>query len=350
MHAPTVSSPGGSNHLDRDIPRRTGEWVVIDFETASSRGTPCQVAALRYRDGVEVETFTSLIHQPADAFYPFNVALHGISPEMVEDAPSWPELCDELVRFAGGVPLVSHYAPFDMGVVRDACDLCEIDWPTLRYTCTMSISRLVWPGMQSYSLPLLSTELGLSVDEDLTHDALYDSRLAAEVLSRALAAKGAASLADLLSEIWLAFGELAPDGWFGSRARAITAGRARAITAGSIKPSADADPDSPFLGKVVVFTGELAMVRKFAWQAVATAGGQPSNNVSKKTDMLVCGYQDIVKLAVGKTKSTKLRKAEELRAAGEPIEILTERDFFRLLGGIESPRASVAGLAEFASR
>jgi DNA polymerase III subunit epsilon len=329
MSARTVSSP-----LDRDIPRRTDEWVVVDFETASSRGTPCQVAALRYRDGVELEGFTSLIHQPTDAFYPFNVALHGISPEMVEDAPSWPEVCAELVRFAGGAPLVSRYAPFDMGAVRDACDLCDIDWPTLRYTCTVSISRLVWPGMQSYSLPLLSTELGLSVDEDLTHDALYDSRLAAEVLSRALAAKGAASLTDLLSEIWLVFGEVAPDGWFGSRARAITAG--------SIKPSADADPDSPLLGKVVVSTGELAMVRKFAWQAVATAGGQPSNNVSKKTDLLVCGYQDMVKLAVGKTKSNKLRRAEELRAAGEPIEILTERDFFRLLGGIETPRTSEA--------
>jgi DNA polymerase III subunit epsilon len=96
------------------------------------------------------------------------------------------------------------------------------------------------------------------------------------------------------------------------------------------------------LGKVVVFTGELAMVRKFAWQAVATAGGQPSNNVSKKTDMLVCGYQDMVRLAAGETKSSKLRKAEELHAAGEPIEILTERDFFRLLGGIKRPRASVA--------
>jgi hypothetical protein len=62
MRAPTVSSL--DHHLDRDIPGRTDEWVVIDFETASSRGTPCQVAALRYRDGVELEGFTSLIHQP----------------------------------------------------------------------------------------------------------------------------------------------------------------------------------------------------------------------------------------------------------------------------------------------
>ncbi|WP_181813577.1 exonuclease domain-containing protein [Gaiella occulta] len=310
------------------------EWVVIDFETASSRGTPCQVAALRFRDGTEVDRFTSLIYQAPDSFYPFNVALHGISPEMVEDAPTWPEVCGELVRFTGASPLVSHYAPFDMGVVRDACDFCEIEWPSLRYTCTVSISRRVWPGMQSYSLPLLCTELGLSVDEDLTHDALYDSRLAAEILGRAITAKGATGLDDLLSKIWLFFGEVAPDGWFGSRARANAAGSIP-------EADLDADPDSPFFGKVVVFTGELAMVRRNAWQAVAAAGGQPSNNVSKKTNMLICGYQDMLKLAVGKTKSHKLQRVEELHADGEHIEILTERDFFRLLGGIERPQANV---------
>lgn len=319
------------------VPGRLGdEWVVVDFETASTRGTPCQVAALRFRSGLEVDRFESLIHQAPDVFDGFNIALHGISPEMVEDAPPWRQVCAEFIRFIGGAPLVSHYAPFDMGVVRDACDHCRMDWPTLRYTCTVSISRLVWPGMQSYSLPFLCAELGLSVDEDLTHEALYDSRLAAEVLRHALAAKGATGLEDLLSKIWLGFGEVSPDGWFGSRARA------RTVSAGSITPSADADPDSPFFGKVVVFTGELAMVRKFAWQAVAAAGGQPSNNVSKKTDMLICGYQDMMRLAAGTTKSHKLERAEELHASGEPIEILTERDFFRLLSGIERPQSSAA--------
>lgn len=309
----------------------TGEqndWIVVDFETASTRGTPCQVAALRFRDGVEVDNLTSYIFQPAEWFDGFNMSLHGITPEMVEDAPPWPVICERLVGFAGGAPFVAHYAPFDMGVVRDACDLCELDWPELRYTCTVSISRMVWPGLSSYSLPLLCSELGVPVDRTRYHEALYDSRLASEVLRRAIAAKGATGLSDLLDKTWIRSGEIAPDGWFGSHVRSLTA---QSI------PEADlhADPESPFYGKVVVFTGELAMVRRNAWQLIAEAGGQPADSVTKKTNVLVCGYQDMIKLADGETKSSKLRRAEALHAEGQPIEILTERDFFRSLGGID---------------
>ena len=275
-----------------------------------------------------MDCLTSYIFQPADWFDGFNMSLHGINPEMVAGAPSWPVICERLVGFADGAPFVSHYAPFDMGVVRDACDLCGLEWPELRYTCTVSISRMVWPGLSSYSLPLLCSELGIPVDRARHHEALYDSRLAAEVLRRAIDVKGAAGLRDLLERTWIRFGEIAPDGWFGSHPRALTA---RSI------PEADpsADPDSPYYGKVVVFTGELAMVRRNAWQLVAEAGGQPADNVTKKTNMLICGYQDMIKLANGETKSNKLRRADTLHAEGHPIEILTERDFFRSLGGID---------------
>ena len=73
------------------------------------------------------------------------------------------------------------------------------------------------------------------------------------------------------------------------------------------------------------------MVRREAWNLVAAAGGTPQDGVTKKTDFLVCGYQDLWKLAAGESKSHKLRRAEELHADGQSIEILTERDFFRML-------------------
>jgi DNA polymerase-3 subunit epsilon len=306
-------------------------WVVIDFETASRRGTPCQVAALRIRDGVEEEAFVRYVHQPADRFDSFNVSLHGITPDLVADAPPWPVVKDELLEFAGGAPLVSHYAPYDMGVIRDACDLDGLEWPTVRYTCTVSIARMVWPGLPSYSLLLLASALGLSVDDAHHHDALYDTRLAAEILRCAMAERHAADLDELLAASWLRFGEMAPDGWYGSYARST-----------ATVPEADlsADPDSPFYGKVVVFTGELAMLRRAAWLFVAEAGGQPEPGVTKRTNMLVCGYQDMYKLAAGETKSSKLRKAEQLHATGNEIEIVTERDFFRLLESVERTRRS----------
>lgn len=301
-------------------------WVVVDFETASARGTPCQVAAVRVRDGVEDGVYLTYIFQPPDHFDGFNISLHGITPEMVASAPAWPDVCGPLLEFADGAPLVAHYAPYDMGVIRDVCDLHGLEWPTLGYTCTVSISRMVWPGLASYSLLLLCSALGIHVDRDRHHDALYDSRLAADVLRLALTEKEATDLPQLLERTWIRFGEIAPGGWYGSHVRS---------DARTYVPEADlgADPSSPFYGKVVVFTGELAMVRRAAWQLVAEAGGQPAQGVSKQTNMLVCGYQDLYKLAAGEAKSSKLRKAEHLHAAGQPIEILTERDFFRLLSG-----------------
>lgn len=301
-------------------------WVVVDFETASVRGTPCQVAAIRVRDGVEDGVYLTYVFQPPDHFDGFNISLHGISPEMVAGAPAWPDVCSQLIEFADGAPLVAHYAPYDMGVVRDACDLYGLEWPTVNYTCTVSISRMVWPGLASYSLLLLCSTLGITVDRDRHHDALYDSRLAARVLELAMKKKEAMHLAQLLDRTWIRFGEITPDGWYGSHVRSRS-------WMDIPEADVDADPASPFYGKVVVFTGELAMVRRAAWQLVAEAGGQPAATVTKQTNMLVCGYQDMYKLAAGQTKSSKLRKAEHLHAAGQPIEIFTERDFFRLLGG-----------------
>jgi DNA polymerase III epsilon subunit-like protein len=304
------------------------EWVVLDFETASTRGTPCQLAAVRCREGTEIDALQSYIFQPSDAFDPFNMALHGITPQVVADAPPWSEVVEILIQFAGGAPLVAHNAPFDLGVIRDACDTCGLPWPGLRYACTLSISRQVWPGLSSYSLLLLCAALEITGIQGHHHEALYDARLAAAVLRRALVAREAPTLSDLLERLHVRYGELTVDGWYGSHLRPLSAG--------DIAVNEDADRASPFYGKRIVFTGALAMVRRDAWRLTASAGGTPEESVTKKTDYLVCGLQDVWKLAAGETKSQKLRKAEQLHAGGQPIEILTERDFFRMLESIEA--------------
>ena len=48
------------------------------------------------------------------------------------------------------------------------------------------------------------------------------------------------------------------------------------------------------------------------------------------------GYQDLTKLATGQIKSSKLRKAEELSASGQPVEIITEAELVRLLADVDS--------------
>jgi NAD-dependent DNA ligase len=83
-------------------------------------------------------------------------------------------------------------------------------------------------------------------------------------------------------------------------------------------------------------------------QAVVDRGAVASRSVTRKTDLLVTGYQDLTKLATGQSKSAKLRRAEELRVEGREVEIITERDLVVLLQATDAaseagPDRSVAG-------
>lgn len=82
-------------------------------------------------------------------------------------------------------------------------------------------------------------------------------------------------------------------------------------------------------GEVVVFTGALNIPRREAADMAASAGCEVGTSVTKDTTILVVGDTDVQRLA-GHAKSAKHRKAEQLIAKGQPIRILTERDFRKM--------------------
>ena len=90
----------------------------------------------------------------------------------------------------------------------------------------------------------------------------------------------------------------------------------------------------------VTFTGKLAsMPRREAHRAVIDAGGEPSNQVSRRTSLLVVGLEGWPLLPDG-TISNKLRRAEELRGQGAEIRVASEVHFLELLG-LEEPASRV---------
>ena len=119
-------------------------FTAIDFETANSyRGSPCSVGLVKVRAGTIVDERHWLIRppEPVDWFEPFNVSLHGISPEMVADAPRWEIALPGILDFIGGDIVVAHNAGFDIGVIRYACAVDNIPWPDLRFLCTLVLAR-----------------------------------------------------------------------------------------------------------------------------------------------------------------------------------------------------------------
>ena len=84
-----------------------------------------------------------------------------------------------------------------------------------------------------------------------------------------------------------------------------------------------------FAGHVVTFAGKLASIgRREAQALIQTLGGEPSDDVTSRTTMLVVGDS-----AAREDDSSKLRRAEQVNAkAPEQIRIISESEFCRLAG------------------
>ena len=98
----------------------------------------------------------------------------------------------------------------------------------------------------------------------------------------------------------------------------------------SAKQSRTGNANGSLAGSNVVFTRNLGMSREAASDVAARAGMNVETNVTNQTTHLVVGDQDLSVLA-GHSKSSKHRKAEEMREAGDPIQIMGGTDFKRAL-------------------
>jgi DNA polymerase-3 subunit epsilon len=306
------------------------DFVAVDFETANEgRDSACEVALVRFKDGVPAETFTSLIYQ--ERFAPFNVALHGITAKQVKSAPQFREIWGEMRNFISTAPLVSHNAGFDMSVLFRSLDGEPIG-AELDYFCTMVLSRQML-DLTYFGLPGVTEHL--KIEYPMEHRAESDAIAAGRVAHRLMQLQGVENLYDLADKFKVRTGKLVESGPSGSSH--IRKGKSSSLTQAEKQKIIDEiglenfyeDPD--FVGKKIVFTGALmSMTRKEAEVAIMKAGGIPISSVSAKTNMVIFGYQHPTVLK-GKPLSGKRLKADELRAAGIDIEVVDEVQFLEML-------------------
>jgi len=300
-------------------------YCAIDFETANEhRGSPCAVGLTRVEGGQVTESVVYLMRPPeeVDYFEDFNVALHGITPSMVKKQPRFAERLPEILEFAKGHPLVAHNAAFDLGVIADAARLSGGDVPSLDFACTLVLARKTY-NLLSYRLPFVAEAAGVKIENH--HDPADDAHAAAEILLAIAEHHGAGDFEALCDATKCKMGRLTDS----SRQGFVSAGAQKLQLPGA---NPDADPSHPLYGSEIAFTGALlTMSRQQAFDLVAQIGAQPETTVTKKTDFLVLGQQDPTRLKPGAELSSKAKKAEELRAKGQRIELLGEDDFLRMI-------------------
>lgn len=155
-------------------------YIAFDVETPNYANDRISAIGVTVIENGEVGEQYDMLVNPEAPFSAFNVALTGITPAMVVDKPTFPNLWRQLGPVMDSGLLVAHNAPFDMSVLAKCLRDYGIRWhSTVPYLCTCQMSRRLLPQLPNHKLNTLCDWLELGLDH---HRAGSDSLACGEIL------------------------------------------------------------------------------------------------------------------------------------------------------------------------
>ncbi len=329
-------------------------FVALDVETANSDyASICSIGAARFERGALVDEFYSLV-DPQDYFAAVNVGIHGIDRDKVARAPRFAEVLPRLSAFVAD-SVVVHHTQFDRSAISQAALRANLPPPSWRWLDSALVTRRTWPhrSRDGYGLAEVCRMIGYRFAH---HDALADAKAAGHVILAAMRKTGATTIeaiVELERTPTRAPAPAAPRTTRPPRSKPTKpTKRAKAIKpaerpkrAEADVPAAPATPTKPRktrkrprrrlkrrrYDETVVFSC-TSLVAPAALQIVARrAGLTVSSALSEETTLLIVADETIEHSAQGPARRDRLR-ADELIAAGHPIDVISESEFFEMLG------------------
>lgn len=161
-------------------------YAVVDVETTG--GSPAvdritEIAIVLFDGSKVVEEYSTLVN-PERPIDPWVSKLTGITESMVKNAPRFQDIHHEILRLTQGNIFTAHNVKFDFGMVRKEFKLIGVDF-VAKQLDTVSFSRKVLTGFQSYSLGKLCDKIGIKIES--RHRALGDASATVKLLELLLA-------------------------------------------------------------------------------------------------------------------------------------------------------------------
>ena len=282
------------------------EYIVIDLETTGldpKFDSIIELSAIKVNNSKILDYFSTLVNPEFEIDY-FITNLTGITNDMLKAAPILEDVFPKFLNFLGNSILLAHNANFDINFIYDNCKNPFKN----NFIDTLRICRCVFKNQfENYKLETLANALNL--EHKPSHRGLDDCYCAYELFeyTKKYINKNNLDINKIFSTNYT-------------------------VKSSSITPENDNfNANNPLYNKTCVITGALEkFVRKDAMQIIANLGGINADSVTKKTDFLILGNNDLCKL-IKDGKSSKQKKAEELILKGKDIKIISENVFYDII-------------------
>jgi DNA polymerase-3 subunit alpha (Gram-positive type) len=149
----------------RNTPVSEAVFVAFDTETTGfsrDQDRMVEIGAVKFLGDGTVLAATNWLVNPQREIPFYATEVHGITTEMVADAPVFSNVWKQFEVFCGDALLMAHNANFDVGFLRAELERAGIDAPALPVVDTLPLFRNWFPNAKSHSLGRLTEELGVS--------------------------------------------------------------------------------------------------------------------------------------------------------------------------------------------
>ena len=106
--------------------------------------------------------------------------IHGITNEMVKDAPSFADIADDFLNFIGDHPIVIYNASFDLGFINASLEEANMSLIENEIIDCLLLARKRFPGGKN-TLDVVAKKLGVDTSARDKHGAIVDSIILGEV-------------------------------------------------------------------------------------------------------------------------------------------------------------------------
>ena len=156
--------------------------AVFDVETPNRKNDAICSIGIVYSDTAgKVNEFYSLVN-PEEEFDSFNMALHGITPQMVQNAPTFPVLWEKIKDIFSNNLLVGHNILFDLSCVKKQLKKNGLEARNPYYVDTLELAKQLLPDLTSYKLSSLCKYYHINLVNH--HNALDDSKATFRLLEK----------------------------------------------------------------------------------------------------------------------------------------------------------------------